>query len=97
MDGWPEWWLDLHSPSCVSNVQSIMAGRIKLAKEKGCDAVDPDNVDSYHNEPGWDTTGETTHRASTDHQRRINWITSFSFPRLRTTRSSESLSRTQQT
>lgn len=34
-----------------------MAGRIKTAKDKKCDAVDPDNVDSYNNNVGWGTTG----------------------------------------
>lgn len=44
MDGWPdEKWVDIRSQS----VRRIMAGRISLAREKGCDAVDPDNVDGY--------------------------------------------------
>lgn len=38
-----EKWLDIRSAS----VRSVMAARIKLAKEKGCDGVDPDNVDGY--------------------------------------------------
>lgn len=44
LDGWPdEKWLKLSSP----NVRSIMSDRIKLAAQKGCDAIDPDNVDGY--------------------------------------------------
>ncbi|RMZ13025.1 hypothetical protein D0862_02473 [Hortaea werneckii] len=44
LDGWPdEKWLDLNSP----NVRRIMADRIALAREKGCDAIDPDNIDGY--------------------------------------------------
>lgn len=44
LDGWPgERWLDIRS----DNVRSTMAARIKLASEKGCDAIDPDNVDGY--------------------------------------------------
>lgn len=44
LDGWPnEKWLKLSSP----NVRSIMSDRIKLAASKGCDAIDPDNVDGY--------------------------------------------------
>lgn len=44
LDGWPnERWLDLNS----DNVRSIMRDRIKLASSKGCDAIDPDNVDGY--------------------------------------------------
>lgn len=44
LDGWDdEKWIDIRSES----VRDIMAARIKLAYEKGCDAVDPDNVDAY--------------------------------------------------
>jgi hypothetical protein len=44
LDGWDdEKWINIRSDS----VRNIMAERIKLAKEKGCDAVDPDNVDGY--------------------------------------------------
>lgn len=44
LDGWPdEKWLKLGS----ENVRKIMKGRVELAKEKGCDGVDPDNVDGY--------------------------------------------------
>lgn len=44
MDGWPdERWLDTRS----SNVRKIMKLRIALAASKGCDAIDPDNVDGY--------------------------------------------------
>lgn len=46
MPDWHEWWLDLHSPSCVANVENVMAARIRAARDKGCDGVDPDNVDS---------------------------------------------------
>ena len=42
LEHWPEEkWLDLNS----QNVRSIMAARIKLAADMGCDAIDPDNVD----------------------------------------------------
>lgn len=48
MDGWPdEKWLDIRT----SNVRRIMAARIKLAAEKGCDGIDPDNVDGYVSRP----------------------------------------------
>ena len=44
LDGWPgERWLDLNS----DNVRRIMTDRIELARQKGCDAIDPDNVDGY--------------------------------------------------
>lgn len=44
LDGWPdEVWTDVKS----ENVRSIMKKRIQKAKEIGCDAVDPDNVDGF--------------------------------------------------
>jgi hypothetical protein len=44
LDGWPgEHWLNLNS----DNVRQIMSERIELAAQKGCDAVDPDNIDGY--------------------------------------------------
>ncbi|CAI5967125.1 unnamed protein product [Closterium sp. NIES-64] len=43
---WPgERWLDIKSPI----VKTIMEKRIKLAKSKGCDGVDPDNINAYSN------------------------------------------------
>lgn len=49
MDDWPgERWLNLKS----KKVREIMADRIKLAAEKGFDAIDPDNVDGYNNNNG---------------------------------------------
>ena len=49
--GWPgERWLDIRS----DNVRSIMRSRLDLAKKKGCDAVDPDNVDAYTQDTGFD-------------------------------------------
>lgn len=42
--GWPdEKWLNTSS----ANVRSIMVARIELACQKGCDGLDPDNVDGY--------------------------------------------------
>lgn len=44
LDGWPdEKWLNIKSTA----VRKIMKKRIKLAADKGCDAIDPDNVDGY--------------------------------------------------
>ena len=44
LDGWPgERWLNLSSP----NVRDIMKARMELSHEKGCDGVDPDNVDGF--------------------------------------------------
>jgi len=44
LSGWPgERWLNTDS----KDVRDIMAERIRLAAEKGCDAVDPDNMDGF--------------------------------------------------
>src|SRR5262249_22171337 len=46
LDGWAgEKWVDTRS----ANVRSIMAARLDLAKTRGCDGVEPDNVDGYQN------------------------------------------------
>jgi hypothetical protein len=53
LDGWPgEYWLNTNS----SNVRSIMSARIALAASRGCDGVDPDNVDGYDNDTRLDLT-----------------------------------------
>ncbi|KAG0646644.1 hypothetical protein D0Z07_7460 [Hyphodiscus hymeniophilus] len=49
LDGWPgEYWLNTNS----TNVRRIMSARLALAASKGCDGVDPDNVDGYNNANG---------------------------------------------
>ena len=51
MDGWEgERWLDIRK----NNVKDIMKKRLDLAKKKGCDGVEPDNVDAYDNQTGLD-------------------------------------------
>lgn len=53
MDGWPgERWIDIRS----KNVRKIMEDRIKLAKDKKCDAIDPDNINGYENDTGFELT-----------------------------------------
>ncbi|SFM86130.1 endo alpha-1,4 polygalactosaminidase [Nitrosomonas communis] len=48
---WPdERWLDIRS----HNVAEIMISRLNLALLKGCDGVEPDNVDAYANNSGFD-------------------------------------------
>ncbi|KAI9745712.1 MAG: hypothetical protein M1818_001248 [Claussenomyces sp. TS43310] len=55
LDGWPgEYWLDLRS----TNVRNIMVKRLRLAQSKGCDAVDPDNVDGFQNDNGLGLTAQ---------------------------------------
>ena len=54
--GWPgENWLDTRSAA----VRTIMQARMDMAVTKGCDAVDPDNVDGYTNNPGFPLTAAT--------------------------------------
>ncbi|BEI86652.1 hypothetical protein CcaverHIS002_0609390 [Cutaneotrichosporon cavernicola] len=49
LQGWKgEKWVKTGS----AKVRSIMAQRIQMAADKGCDAVDPDNVDAYDNANG---------------------------------------------
>jgi hypothetical protein len=46
---WPgERWLDYRR----SDVRSLLAKRLDLARSKGCSGVDPDNVDGYVNDNG---------------------------------------------
>jgi len=53
LEGWAdERWLDIRS----SNVHSIMLDRLDLAKQKGCDGVEPDNMDGYINITGFSLT-----------------------------------------
>ncbi|RVD87659.1 uncharacterized protein DFL_001877 [Arthrobotrys flagrans] len=53
MDGWDgEWWLDTNS----KNVRDIVSDRIALAQAKGCDAIDPDNINGYQNPTGFNLT-----------------------------------------
>lgn len=56
LDGWEgERWLDTRS----ANVRAIMTNRLDLAKSKGCDGVEPDNIDGYSNSTGFTLTTST--------------------------------------
>jgi hypothetical protein len=47
---WPdERWLDVRD----GRVFEVMRARLDLAVRRGCDAVEPDNVDGYHNKTGF--------------------------------------------
>ncbi|RTE85083.1 hypothetical protein BHE90_000330 [Fusarium euwallaceae] len=57
LSGWPdEKYVNINSPS----VRTIMAKRIKLAADKGCDAIDPDNLDGYQADNGLGLTEADT-------------------------------------
>jgi hypothetical protein len=49
MDGWDELWLDISNEALAP----IMRARLDLAVQKGCDGVEPDNMDGYTNSTGF--------------------------------------------
>ncbi len=50
LDEWEgERWLDIRS----QNVRNVMLKRLDLAVKKGCDGVEPDNVDGFTNDTGF--------------------------------------------
>ncbi|TLS25797.1 hypothetical protein PpBr36_07901 [Pyricularia pennisetigena] len=63
MNNWDEIWVNINSP----NIRDLMAKRIKIAADMGCDAIDPDNVDGYLEAPVNDQGPSTFHldKAST--------------------------------
>jgi hypothetical protein len=53
LDGWKgERWLDIRA----KDVSDVMLARLDLAVLKGCDGVEPDNVDGYSNKTGFKLT-----------------------------------------
>ena len=53
LDDFPnERWLDIRSPS----VLAIMETRLNIAVDKGCDGVEPDNMDGFTNNTGFSLT-----------------------------------------
>ncbi len=50
-----ESWLDTRS----ANVRSIMLERLDLARDKGCQGIDFDNVDAYDNDSGFNLSKES--------------------------------------
>ncbi|MCD4756423.1 endo alpha-1,4 polygalactosaminidase [bacterium] len=55
-EGWEgERWLDISRYEIFSD---ILEQRFDLAKEKGCDAIEPDNIQGYQEETGFDLTYE---------------------------------------
>ena len=56
MEGWSgEKWLDIRRLDVLG---PIMQTRLDLAVEKGCDGVDPDNVNGYRNDTGFPLTDQ---------------------------------------
>jgi hypothetical protein len=54
MVGWDERWLDHRN----AGVRAVMAKRIQLAKQSGCDGVDPDNVDGFTHNTGFSLSAQ---------------------------------------
>ena len=51
LDGWAgEKWLDIRD---IASLGPIMESRLDLAQTKGCDGVEPDNIDGYTNDTGF--------------------------------------------
>ena len=56
LSGWPdEKWLDIRRLDILA---PIMQARLDLAVQKGCDGVDPDNMDGYQNKTGFSLTSD---------------------------------------
>lgn len=56
LEGWPgERWIDVRQ---IASLAPVMGGRLDLAAQKKCDAVDPDNVDGYANDSGFPLTSQ---------------------------------------
>ena len=56
LSGWPgEKWLDIRRLDVLG---PIMAARLDLAAARGCDGVDPDNMDGYTNDTGFPLSGQ---------------------------------------
>ena len=53
LDEWPgEFWIDTRD----ATVRSVLRARLDFAKSRGCDGVDPDNVDGFANTTGFPLT-----------------------------------------
>lgn len=54
-EGWEdERWFDIRSEA----LRPLLSARIETAREKGCDGIDPDNVNGYQNDTGFDLTAD---------------------------------------
>jgi hypothetical protein len=54
-NGWPgEKWLDIRQ---ITTLSPIMTARFQMCKDKGFDAIEPDNVDGYANATGFPLSG----------------------------------------
>lgn len=74
LENWPgESWLDIRQLSALNR---IIENRLDLAVEKGCDGIDPDNLDGFENNTGFPLTGNdqlvfNTYLAQAAHAREL--------------------------
>lgn len=55
-NGWPgERWIDIRQ---LSIIEPIMTRRFEMCREKGFDAVEPDNIEAYANKSGFPITAQ---------------------------------------
>lgn len=55
-NGWPgERWLDIRR---LSVLEPIMSARLRMCRDKGFDAIEPDNIDGYSNSTGFPLTAK---------------------------------------
>lgn len=54
LEGWEgEYWLDIRQ---IEALTPVMEERLDMAKAKGCDGVDPDNINGFENDTGFPLT-----------------------------------------
>ncbi|MFK7890228.1 MAG: endo alpha-1,4 polygalactosaminidase [Granulosicoccus sp.] len=74
-NGWPgEQWLDIRA---IDTLSPIMQARLDLAANKGCDGVEPDNIDGHTNATGfvlsaWDQRNYNIWLAEQAHARNLS-------------------------
>jgi hypothetical protein len=75
LDGWPdERWLDIRQ---LDSLGPLLQARLDLAIDKGCDGVEPDNMDGYANNSGFPLSASdqltfNTWLADEAHQRNLS-------------------------
>ena len=75
LEGWPdERWLDIRQ---LNTLGPLLQARLDLAVDKGCDGVEPDNIDGYANKSGFplssaDQLTFNTWLAGEAHQRNLS-------------------------
>eukprot|EP01087_Luapelamoeba_hula_P019212 TRINITY_DN633_c0_g1_i3.p1 TRINITY_DN633_c0_g1~~TRINITY_DN633_c0_g1_i3.p1 ORF type:complete len:410 (-),score=69.37 TRINITY_DN633_c0_g1_i3:89-1183(-) len=78
MNGWNELWLDIRD---LTDLKTVMGPRMDLAASKGCDGVEPDNIDCFANSDCYRTmTNPTVSKGSLVKQAQLtynSWLASY--------------------